>query len=374
MAIIGLGKIGYNLIPILIGCIFCFLSRLLYLYKDTKLFSHAILTNLILLVAQLFMIIPHLMIKRQIISYHNESEFNLTDDKSQLIYNDNNDVSVLMKGKYPFIILSSFLASSQGIIVLFVKDIISNTWILDILFTLIFYYLLFKIKLYKHHYLSIILIILSGIILDLILGNLQSDANKSLLLFLLSLFREIIFSLNIVINKYLFEKKFCSTYEIIFFNGVFGLIYFGIFAIFDYYFFKFDNFEEYFSNFNIIELLVIFGMIITQLGLNLSNLFTNKKNSPCHVFIIYVFGKFAYYIILSINSLIIIIFLIFILFLSLIFNEIIEINCFGLSKYTKKNIIKRAENEEKDEPENDNDSFIGIPLVNIDNPMGNEEE
>ena len=36
-----------------------------------------------------------------------------------------------------------FLASSQGIIVLFVKDIISNTWILDILFTLIFYFLCF---------------------------------------------------------------------------------------------------------------------------------------------------------------------------------------------------------------------------------------
>ena len=35
-----------------------------------------------------------------------------------------------------------------------------------------------------------------------------------------------------------------------------------------------------------------------------------------------------------------------ILFFSLIFNEIIEINFFGLSDNTKKNIIQRAQNEE----------------------------
>ena len=201
------------------------------------------------------------------------------------------------------------------------------------------------------------LIILTGIILDLILGNLQNDINDYFLSFLLSLSREIIYSLHEVVNKYLMEKKFCSVYEIIFFNGLIELILFSVFSIFDHFFFKFDNFKEYFNNFNIIELLVILGTIITQLGLNICIFFTNKKNTPCHIFIIYVFGKFAYYLIHSINSVLIIIILLFILFLSLIFTEIIEINCFGLSKFTKRNIIKRAEIEEEGSLGIDDDSI-----------------
>ena len=37
------------------------------------------------------------------------------------------------------------------------------------------------------------------------------------------------------------------------------------------------------------------------------------------------------------------------LIFSLIFNEIIEINCFGLSYNTKRNITERAENESEED-------------------------
>ena len=47
MAFIGLGQIGKNLIPILIGCVFCFSSRLLFLYDGTTLFKHDIIPNII---------------------------------------------------------------------------------------------------------------------------------------------------------------------------------------------------------------------------------------------------------------------------------------------------------------------------------------
>ena len=52
-----------------------------------------------------------------------------------------------------------------------------------------------------------------------------------------------------------------------------------------------------------------------------------------------------YYIDFKDNAPLVIAFLIIILFLSLIFNEIIEVNLCGLSYNTKKNISKRAENE-----------------------------
>ena len=184
-----------------------------------------------------------------------------------------------------------------------------------------------------------------GIILDLVLGNLQNDISENILLYLLRLVREILYSFFQVMCKYLMEKKFCSVYEIIFLIGLIGLILLGIFTIFDYYFFHLDNFEEYFENFNDKEIFAIFGFIITQLGLSLFILFTNKNNTPCHIFIILVFGHFAYYIESFTDSIVKIICLIFILFMSLIFCEIIQINCFGLSKNTKNNIVERAESE-----------------------------
>ena len=88
---------------------------------------------------------------------------------------------------------------------------------------------------------------------------------------------------------------------------------------------------------------------------------------------------------------IIIIFLIFIFLLSLVFNEIIEINCFGLSKNTKRNIMNRAlredyysSNEEidvgnenddeinkKDEACENKKNFPLLPINNTDNTLVN---
>ena len=49
--------------------------------------------------------------------------------------------------------------------------------------------------------------------------------------------RETLFSLNDVLNKYMMEKKFCSPYEICLYTGLIDLIFYGIFEIFDYFFF-----------------------------------------------------------------------------------------------------------------------------------------
>ena len=89
-----------------------------------------------------------------------------------------------------------------------------------------------------------------------------------------------------------------------------------------------DDYKEYFSNFNYKELLVILGVMITQLGLNLCILFTNRDNSPCHIFIIFIFGQLAFCLNFTGVTIIVLLLLILILFFSLVFNEIIEINCF----------------------------------------------
>ena len=142
------------------------------------------------------------------------------------------------------------------------------------------------------------------------------------------------------------EKKFGSVYEILLTNGVITSTLFIIFAIIDHNFFGIYNYEEYFNNFNGKEVLVIFGLMFTQFGIYLPLFIIDKNNSPCHIFIIFIFGQLAYYINLQENLVIVIICLIIILFFSLIFNEIIEINFCGLSHNTKKNISKRAEDED----------------------------
>ena len=210
--------------------------------------------------------------------------------------------------------------------------------------------MIFTIKLHRHHYLSIVLIILLGLAIDLITNNLQNEIVNEPADLIMKFVKQVFFSLYNVMAKYVMEKKYVSVYEFSFYVGLFNLIVFLIFAIFDYYFIKLTPFGEYFKKFDIKQLFIVLGVIFSQLVINITSLFTAKYNSPCHIFIIFVFGQIAYYIDFSGNiSLVIIIFTIFILiiilFLSLIFNEIIEINFFGLSYNTRKNIMIRAEIE-----------------------------
>ena len=348
MAFISIGKIDRNIIPIIIGCVFCFLSRLLF-RVDTQLFKQKIFPNLLASFCRIFTLIPILISKIDSKKVHNSFNKNIQDENKnnnlELIYSEKED-DIVIEGKWGFIVLSAVLIFAQGILLLYTYQIKSNTWIWDILITTFLYYLVFKEKLYKHHYLSMILILLTGLIIDLSLGNLQNDISNNLIFLLLRILRETLYSSIDVNNKYLMEKKFCSVYDLSLYTGIINVILYGIFGIFNYYFLKLDDFEKYFSNFDSTELLVSIGVLITQFGIIISGLITNKNNSPCHIFIIYVFGQLAYYLDFSTVSIVLIICFIFILFVTLVFNEIIEINLWGFSYNTKRNIVKRAEEEQ----------------------------
>ncbi len=342
MALISLGKIDINLIPIVIGCIFCFLNRLLNQYDGALLLKNAILTNIFISISKLFTVIPLLILKFRS-NKVSSSEIQSVDsfNKLEYIYTEKNIEIVQYKGR--LILLSAVIFFVQSIFFVLTFGIKTNSWIWNILITSIFYYWFFKIKLFKHHYLSIIIIILIGFIIDLVLKNLQNDISDNLTLFLFRVIRETPYSFHDVINKYIMEKKFGSIYEIALSNGIITLILLLIFAVLDYNFFGLDDYEEYFNNFNGTELLVIFWVMITQLGLYLSLMITNRNYTPCHLFIIFVFGQLAYYIDFSGISIIVLLCLIFILFMALIFNEIIELNFCGLSDNTKRKISERAE-------------------------------
>ena len=325
MAIISLGTINKTLIPVLLGALVCFLNRFLNSYKETLLFKNATLTVICISSSRLLAIIPLLKIKLKYKEVNKNNKIILGNNKRfKSLVKRNEEI---IKNKWSFILLLAIIFCIYLFCFVLTFEIETNSWIWYILFSSIFYYLFFKVKLYKHHYLSSILILLIGVIIDLVTENLQNDIKNNIVFLLIKYLNEIIFSLFSVFAKYVMEKKYISVYELSFYIGIIATILSGILLIFDYYFIKEYNYDEYFYKFNIKELIIILLEIITQFALNITTLFTIKNNSPCHSFIIFVFGQLAHYVDFKGTSIVVIICLIFILFLSLIFNEIIEINC-----------------------------------------------
>ena len=345
MAIIGLGKIDKSLIPIIVGCVFCFVNRIINQYDGSLLLENKIIPNIFIAFSDLLILIPYLILKKRS-KQIKDSDIQITKTYHLEYIYTNSDLENT-QGKGRFILLSGVILFVEAIMFASTFKIKSNSWYLYILITSAFYYIIFKIKLFKHHYLSIIIIILLGIIIDLVVGNLQNDFLNNFYLLLMSFLRIILLSFDYVIIKYTMEKKFVSVYEIIFFIGLINFVMFIIFAIFDYFYFNIDDYDKYFKNFNGIELLVALGVMITQSGMLITMTITDRNESPCHVFIIFVFGQLAYYVNFAGYSIFVIVCLVIILFLSLIFNEIIEINVWGLSYNTKKNISARAGDEDE---------------------------
>ena len=349
MAFIGIGKIDKKVIPIIIASISCFLNRLLNKVKDSTLYKNIIMTNICISSSKIFALIPFYILRKRTKSITSNDIESLSSpslkSKATRKYIYVNGEKRIARGLYKFIFISALIFTINQVLYVVTLKVKTNTTTLDIVFTSIFYYLILKVKLYRHHYLSMVLIIIAGVSIDLFLGNLQLDMTTQLGLFFLRVLRESMYSLSSVIDNYIMEKKFISEYVILLADGISTVILFLIFVIFDYNYFHIDKYDEYFEKFNFIELLIIFGEIITQFFLNLFLLITNKINTPCHCFIVFVFGHIAYYVDFSEKSSVVICGLILILFLSFIFNEIIELNFLGLSFNTKRNIMKRVTKE-----------------------------
>ena len=367
MSCISIGMIDKTLIIIIIGCIFCFLNRLLTKPEKGKiLLEKPILSNIYMSLGRFLTVIPLIILKIRTKSKVTNLDIEYENKLKNLVYNDK--IKEAEKGKCKNILISALIYLINSIFFSQSFTIKTNAWIWYILIVSIFYYLFFKIKLYRHHYLSIVLIILLGLAIDLITKNLQKEIVGEPAELIMKFLKQVFLSLYNVIAKYVMEKNYVSVYEFSFYIGLFNLVIFIIFLIFDYYLLKLTDYENCLNKFDVIQFFIIIGLILTQLGINLTTLFTTKYNSPCHVFIIFLVGQIAYYI--DFTGILPLVFALFIiiLFLSLIFNEIIEINLFGLSYNTKRNIMKRAEidallkcenlndneNKSKNERENEN--------------------
>ena len=251
------------------------------------------------------------------------------------------------------------------------KYIINNIWIFNILFISIFDYFINKNTLYKHQYISSLIIIFLGIAATVI--GLYGEEGDIFIKFILCVSIEIMYSLAIVLSKYLMDHRSCSPFEVTFYEGIFALIVnsvlLGIFTNMPlssdegltdilrltYYEGKIylDNFYATFSNMGVGE---AFLFLLSAIGRLISNLFGHivvKHYTSSHIILVLVLGEISLVFKESTDWPNIVQFSLFclVLLMLLVFTEIIEINACDLEKNTRKNIYLR-QLDEINNPEN----------------------
>ena len=105
-------------------------------------------------------------------------------------------------------------------------------------------------KIYKHHKLMITLIIILSLIINYI-QYLNKGKQKIEVKNIISSIHLIIYnfltSFSIVIYKFLMDKNHCSPFKILFFSGIFGIIYVLFFSLF-YHIFIDDNKRNFYES------------------------------------------------------------------------------------------------------------------------------
>ena len=224
----------------------------------------------------------------------------------------------------------------------------SVSWEFDILFlTLLSYYIL-RQKLYKHHVICMVVIVILGILFDFINNFSGENLKNNYLNIIVLFFIQIIFDFTYVIYKYMMIKKYIISIEIMFYQGIIELILSIITLIITTNIGYLDDFWDFYNNINLKSINIFILIIINEFFHNLCIYIIIEKLSQYHVLLLQALAELVGYLyefdieknlLISIFTITIIILCIIMI---LIFVEIVELNCFGLSNMTKKNIEKRA--------------------------------
>ena len=358
MRIITFGKINKKFfIPViggLVGMTYKFIMTLNPKFITAS--KNPFIISIYKVIGMIFDFIPYLIIKYR----SKKINSNIIEYKSKLNTLESVHNNVFKKTrtkKYGLILVSTIFDVLQTLsILIFCTKSVYNLWMFDILFISLFSYWILKTKFFKHQYLSIIIIIILGLVLN-ILTYFKSDTNNKIdpVAILMKFLSEIFLSLTMVISKYNMEKNYCSPYEICIWEGLIELILYIIFlliinklelTIADV---KYpDNFWELINNYDINDFWLCLLIVFVNAIYNLFIFLTCNYFTPCHVLIISMIHDFYFYLKINENwklNIIGFFILLLILFMFLIFIEIIEINIFNISYNTKKNIELRSRKE-----------------------------
>ena len=141
MVCIHLGIIDKNLIPILIGSIFCILNRLLYIVTP-GIYENPILTNICILLSRFLTVIPFIILKIRAKGIRSDANIKRLKTIPFLYKKQNSSLD-----KYKYILLSAIIYLIQSIFFVLSFNAVTNAWIWTILIATIFIILFSKLKL-----------------------------------------------------------------------------------------------------------------------------------------------------------------------------------------------------------------------------------
>ena len=265
-----------------------------------------------------------------------------------LLINHNNMKKTTFKTKILWILLISivvFISTTLNAIFWINNDNYINIWGSYIIFISLFSYIFFKNKLYKHHYISMIIMIILGLFYNII--SPQINIEKYYAIYIISILNSILYSLEYVLDKYCLLIKYIKTFEILFYRGLIVSISLIITLIITTKIGKIDNFWDYYENLGTKEIIIFISFVLINFFYYILFLIIIDVFSPFHIVLVNFIAEsltFFYYIV-SYDLLSIIFNIIFIsieIFMILVFIEIIELNCLGLSTMIKRNIEIRS--------------------------------
>ena len=291
----------------------------------------------------------------------------LIEDKGNIIFEKNDTIKkkiISWKEKLLWIFLVSIID--------YIAYLFSSIYWLDngnyvdtlqtnIIFMSIFAYLILKLKLHKHHYLCISVIIIRSIAYTIIFNVYKKDPSKKndIVPYIVSFLTEIVFSLTYVMSKYFMLIKYIHPFEIMFFEGIFELFFSIMTLIISSCMGKLDNISHFLEKFKYMEVFILISWIIVNFIYHAILFKVIDIFSPFYIHISILISEFLSFFFkpmdeLSIGQLIFyIISFIVSPFMILVFLEIIELNFCGLSEMTAKNIELRALLDSVNNDEND---------------------
>ena len=248
-------------------------------------------------------------------------------------------------------------------------------WPSNILLMSLFSYLLLKMKLYKHHFLSIIIITIVGIIHNIISGNFEIQTLKENYKgYIIYFFTEGTFNILYVLYKFFMIKKSIKSYRILFFQGLIELI-LGIITltITTKYFPELDSFFIFIEDIDGKEIFRFVSLIFINFITFLTIFIILDIFTAFHIFLLNIISEIIIFLCdgifnseFHIMMIAYIFFLIISAFMVLVFIEIIHLNFCGLSYMTKKNIEERARLDSMLNDDNDDDEKNDYIIKNND--------
>ena len=374
MKYIEFGKINKKLlIPVLGGIlmlIIFYIIKIIPKYDVTS--KNPLILNIYVSIGMILAFIPHLILKNKIKKHIPVSKVLQVNQKYSIdIIRERVRKKIIIK-KYLLILCSEVFDFAQIALVSFFSfKCIYNFWTFNILLMSLFSRLILKIQLYKHQYISIIIMIVFGLIMNILEYYKKVDVEDKLDILGISMtfLSEICLCLSMVIIKYNMEKNFCSPYEICIWEGTLSLIFNTIILIvanclkLNFMGFKHpDNFYDLFGNYDIYDFLVCLVEVILNAIYNIILFTTCYFFDPCYILITLIIIQLYHSLETFNNAVLNILSFICLIIVSLVFlvySEIIEVNIFNISYNKKKNIITRSltesfiENDESINPIDD---------------------